>query len=142
MLAKHNRNSCFCGRVFPSPLAKIAGSSTQAPLSQAAASSPGRQELPRAPGCQQQEKSLFSPCLQPWPCCHTQLEQKILFSQTPGGSPSTCRILKAEATCAPIQCCTLTSPFKVAGSLISLRLGSVDQNNKQVIITVFFLYVL
>lgn len=55
------------------------------------------------------------------------------------GSPSTCRILKAEATCASIQHCTLTSPFKVSGSLILLRLDSVDQSNKQVIIMVFVL---
>lgn len=72
---------------------------------------------------------------------HIATAENLVLPNTTG-SPSTCRILKAEATCAPIQRCTLTSPFKVAGSLVSLRLGSVDQNNQQVIITVFVLYVL
>lgn len=106
----------------------------QAPLTEAAASqgpdSPGRQ-LPRVPGCQQQQKSLLHPCLALALLSHIAAAENLVLTNT---FKITFYLLNSqdntEATWAFIQRCTLTS--KVVWSLISFRLNCVHQNNKQV----------
>lgn len=126
LMKYQQRNFYFCKSFFFSS----SKSSWWQPLSEAEApQGPGR-ELPMAPCCPQQQRSLFSPCLALALLSHiAKTEAENLVLQLPlehlllvGAQDST------EAT----QFCMLTSPFKAARRLISFGLHCVHQNNKQV----------
>lgn len=116
---KYNgENSLSEGFPLPPPLENVASSSMPAPLSETAEShgldSPGRQAAAQGTRLSIAVQEPFLPLLNPGLAV---TQQKIGFSQT---LPDhlLCGIFKIEVTCASIQHCMLTFPFKVGRSLI------------------------